>query len=222
VINTKQLKQREMLPFTGRAAAATKVILSLGASMDSGKTTSAAHLARGLKKSGATVAYIKLTGTVYTKDADLAFDLGADMVADFSDYGFPSTYMCQQEELLSLYETLVNKVLAVQPDYVIVEVADGLFERETKMLLSDRRFTSTVDGVVFSAGDSLAAVNGIQLLHQWGIYPDAISGLLTASPLLVQEVAANTAVPVLNIETLAAGEGIPELFSKHQAFAKNS
>ena len=98
VINTKKMMQREMIPFSGAAASATKVILSLGSSMDSGKTTSAAYLVHGLKSAGLKVAYIKLTGTVYTKDCDLVWDLGADAVADFSDYGFPSTYMCDQEE----------------------------------------------------------------------------------------------------------------------------
>ena len=51
-----------------------KVILSIGSSMDSGKTTTAAFLARGLKTTGKNVAFIKLTGTCYTKDMDLVFD----------------------------------------------------------------------------------------------------------------------------------------------------
>ena len=60
VINTKKMMQREMIPFSGAAASATKVILSLGSSMDSGKKTSAAYLVHGLKSVGLKVAYIKL------------------------------------------------------------------------------------------------------------------------------------------------------------------
>ena len=221
IINTKAIRQNEMVSFTGAAASATKVILSLGSSMDSGKTTSAAYLVHGLKKRGMNVAYIKLTGTVYTKDSDLAWDMGADMSVDFSDYGFPSTYMCDKHELLSLYETLVGKALAINPDYVIMEIADGLYERETKMLLTSPQFISTVDGVVFSAGDSLAAINGIQVLNKWGIYPDMISGLLTASPLLIKEVKENTKVPVFTIEELAFGRNIPDLFLRRKMFAGN-
>lgn len=221
VINTKMLHQNEMVSFSGAAASATKVILSLGSSMDSGKTTSAAYLVHGLKKAGMNVVYIKLTGTVYTKDSDLAWDMGADMVADFGDYGFPSTYMCDEEELLSLYETLLGKVLPVNPDYVIMEIADGLYERETKMLLTNHQFISTVDGVVLSAGDSLAAINGVQVLNKWGIYPNMISGLLTASPLLIKEVKENTNIPVFNIEELAFGNNIPDLFMKRRGFAGN-
>jgi len=214
VINTKKMKEKEMVKFTGAAASATKVILSLGSSMDSGKTTSAAYLVHGLKKAGMNVSYIKLTGTVYTKDSDLAYDLGADMVVDFGDYGFPSTYMCNEEELLSLYESLLRKVLSTQPDYVIMEIADGLYERETKMLLTNKKFTSTIDGVIFSAGDSLAAINGVHILNKWGIYPAAVSGLLTASPLLIKEVQENINLPVLTIEELAHGNKIQNLFLK--------
>lgn len=221
VVNTKKLVQHQMLAFSGNASSATKVILSLGSSMDSGKTTSAAYLVHGLKNAGFTVAYIKLTGTVYTKDSDFAWDLGADMVADFSDYGFPSTYMCEQEELFSLYETLLSRVLPVRPDYVVMEIADGLYERETKMLLTNSRFTDTVDGVMFSSGDSLAAINGVQILNKWGIRPSFLTGLFTASPLLIREVKENTNVPVFTIEDLAFGNQVPEMFIKNKGIASS-
>ena len=221
VINTKKLMRRRIKTFSGAAAAVTKVILSLGSSMDSGKTTSAAYLVHGLKKAGMSVAFIKLTGTVYTKDCDLGYDMGADVVADFSDYGFPSTYMCDKEELLYLYESLLSKVLPHRPDYVVMEIADGLYERETKMLLTIPKFISTVEGVIFSAGDSLAAINGIQLLKKWGIYPAAISGLFTASPLLIKEVKENTNIPVFTIDDLAFHCKAINLFVRNSAMVSN-
>jgi len=221
VINTKNLMHRQMIAFSGAAASATKVILSLGASMDSGKTTSAAYLVHGFKNAGLNVAYIKLTGTVYTKDSDLAWDLGADVVTDFGDYGFPSTYMCDENELLSLYETLLAKILPHRPDYVVMEIADGLYQRETKMLLTNHQFIATIDGIIFSAGDSLAAVNGVQLLNKWGVCPTLLSGLFTTSPLLIKEVKENTNVPVFTIEELAYGNKPVDLFMKSQALASN-
>jgi hypothetical protein len=221
VMNTKKLVHEQMIPFSGAAASATKVILSLGSAMDSGKTTSAAYLIHGLKRSGLTVAYIKLTGTVYTKDCDLAFDLGADIVADFADYGFPSTYMCEEEELLSLYETLLVKVLPPHPDYVVIEIADGLYERETKMLLTNKRFLSTIDAVIFSAGDSLAAISGVQVLNNWNIQPTLLSGLFTAAPLLIREVKENTTVPVFTLDELAYSNKPAELFINSGARVSN-
>lgn len=206
VINTIKLKDKHMLSFSGAAAAATRVVLSLGSSMDSGKTTTAAYLVRGLKNAGLKVAYIKLTGTVYTKDKDLAYDLGADMVSDFSDFGFPSTYMCEEQQLLDLYESTLSTVLAASPDYVIMEIADGIYQRETKMLLTSSRFLETIDTSIFSAGDSLAAIHGVNTLQQWGVYPIALCGLLTTSPLLMKEVSENTTIPVYTLDQLGQGE----------------
>jgi len=203
VINTKAMYRQKITVFTGLAALNTKVILSIGSSMDSGKTTSAAYLVRGLRKAGYSVAFIKLTGTVYTKDCDLNYDLGANITSDFGDYGFPSTYMCDEQELLDLYESLLKRVLIAKPDYVVMEIADGLYQRETKMLLNNKRLMNTVHAVLFSAGDSLAAINGINVLHNWGIQPFGICGLLTASPLLIKEVKENCELPVYTINNLS-------------------
>jgi hypothetical protein len=203
VINSKAIYHELLTEFSGEAARATKVILSVGSSMDSGKTTSAAYLVRGLRKAGHTVAFIKLTGTVYTKDCDLNYDLGANITADFGDLGFPSTYMCDEQEMLNLYESLLKRVMIVKPDYVVMEIADGLYQRETKILLNNDKLLDTVHAVLFSAGDSLAAINGINVLNNWGIRPFAISGLLTASPLLIKEVKENTSLPVYTINDLS-------------------
>ncbi len=222
IVNTKEIKRKHLLSFTGAAASATKVVLSLGSSMDSGKTTSAAYLVRGLKEAGYRVAYVKLTGTVYTKDCDLALDLGADFTSDFSDFGFPSTYMCEEQELLDLYESCMASVLQCEPDFVIMEIADGLYERETKMLLNCQKFKNTTEAVIFSAGDSLAAINGVKTLNDWGLYPLALSGLFTASPLLMREVKENSTVPVYTREDFLRVEIAGSLFAGKKAVAGNS
>jgi hypothetical protein len=206
VLNTKWIKHNEMVTYNGVMQSLTRVILSVGASMDSGKTTTAAHLVRGFKKAGMRAGFIKLTGTVYTKDCDLNYDNGADAVTDFGAMGFPSTYMCGIDELLSLYETLMQQINANELEYVVVEIADGIFQRETEMLLTHAKFMSGVDAVMFSAGDSLAAIQGIKSLQEMQIVPAALSGLFTASPLLIKEVKNKTHIPVFTIEQLASGE----------------
>jgi hypothetical protein len=213
VINTKTLEAERMLAFTGRAAAATKVILSIGSSMDSGKTTTAAHLVHGLSKQGKNVVFIKLTGTVYTKDRDLSYDLGAVNVLDFSEYGYPSTYMCDEDELLNLYESLVAKALDSDPDYVIMEIADGIYQRETQMLLRNRRFMATIHDVIFSACDSLSAVCGIETLRKWNIKPFGLCGMFTTSPLLMKEVKSICDTPIFTLDTLH--KEAPEMLIKN-------
>jgi hypothetical protein len=216
IINTKDQKKQMLTPFSGEAASRTKVIISLGSSMDSGKTTSAAFLVNGLSRAGHRVAFGKLTGTVFTKDLDFNTDLGAEAVSDFSDFGFPSTYLSGHNEILDIYESILNKLNEVNPEYVIMEIADGLYQGETKALCNDSRFRETVHGFIFSAGDSLSAIQGLSLLQAWDIYPFALSGLFTASPLLVKEAIAHLPfpVPVLNIEELSIRAA--DLLKDHQ------
>lgn len=205
VINTRYLGESRSA-FTGVVPNKAKVILSVGSSMDSGKTTSAAFLCRGLKTTGKQVVYIKLTGTVYTKDQDLAYDLGADFTCDFSDAGFPSTYMCSREEILDLYQTLLNKTSKINPDYIVIEIADGLVQQETDFLLKSNDFMKTVSSVMLSCGDSLAAFYGIEYLDKLGFPPVVLSGIFTMSPLLIKEVQRATSIPVLDIKQLMSGE----------------
>jgi len=210
IINTKYYGQEE-LRFNPNKVYPFKTILSVGSSMDSGKTTTAAYLARGLRKAGQSVAYIKLTGTVYTKDKEFVEDCGASTVLDFSDVGFPSTYMCTMEELMNLHATLLNKVARFQPDFVVIEVADGLLQRETNRLLYYPAFMNTIDHVILSCGDSMGVPFGLEILTGIGHRPFAISGLFTASPLLRVEVEQCCAVPVLSIADMQEVETISTL-----------
>jgi hypothetical protein len=211
ILNTRRIKQEEMKPYTGVMQSLTRVILSVGSSMDSGKTTTAAHIVRGLKQAGMKVGFIKLTGTVYTKDCDLNYDNGADAVADFADMGFPSTYMCRLDELLNLYETLMHRINASALQYIVMEIADGIYQRETEMLLTHSKFMSGVDAVVFSAGDSLSAVQGVRAMQEMHIMPTMLCGVFTASPLLIRETKNKVHIPIFTLEQLANGEMTPLL-----------
>lgn len=201
VINTQYLKE-ERKSFDPNRHRPYKVILSLGASMDSGKTTSAAYLCRGLRNAGNQVAFIKLTGTVFSKDKRFVKDCGAHKVVDFSSLGFPSTYMYQMDELLDIFEGLRQKVEEISPDYVVVEIADGLLQRETSMLLKHPGFKSVIDHVMLSCGDSLSVLSGIQILEDLNLRPFAVSGLLNVSPLMVDEVRKSVRIPVLSLDDL--------------------
>lgn len=215
IFNTKQMYESAIVPFESCIISKTNVILSVGSSMDSGKTTTAAYMVHSLTKKGKKTAFIKLTGTAYTKDKDLAFDLGAVVSTDFSALGFPSTFMCNEAELLSLYQTLMVEVSAYNPDFVVIEIADGIFQRETKMLLQNKAFMSTVSEVVFSANDSLSAVCGVQTLRNWRINPFALSGMFTTSPLLIEEVNDLLDVPVYTLKEWEK-TGASNLISKTQ------
>jgi hypothetical protein len=202
VINTK-FHVQERKSFRGEVG--PKVILSIGSTMDSGKTTTAAFVSRGLAIAGHKVAFIKLTGTCYTRDREFVYDCGADAVADFSDVGYPSTFMCEKSEILDIYQSLIDRLAPGGFEYVVMEIADGLMQRETMFLLRDQAFMRTIHKVVFSCGDSLSAFHGVQLLKEWGIEVAAISGRFTMSPLLVNEVHDHIKVPVFTIDEVMTG-----------------
>lgn len=216
VINTK-FYGKEKFSFDGKKDRPYNIILSLGSSMDSGKTTTAAFLCRGLRAAKKKVAFIKLTGTVFTKDRHFVRDCGADISIDFSTYGFPSTYLCSQSELLDLHETLLQNVEKIKPDYVVIEIADGLVQRETAMLLQNRHFMSQISNVIFSSADSLGVLSGVQILKNMEIETFAVSGLFTASPLLIQEVEAIISQPVLTLEKLALSNVLTLLEKRTEA-----
>ncbi|MCI4668460.1 MAG: hypothetical protein MRZ79_09995 [Bacteroidia bacterium] len=180
-----------------------KIILSLGSGMDSGKTTSAAHLIQGLTRAEKKAGYIKLTGTAYSKDKQLNEDLGAISTLDFSDIGYPSTYMLELEELKSIFWRLISRSLQANPDYLVIEIADGLLQRETHELLADAAFMENITGVLLSVTDSLCAKGALDFLSRLEIYPFAIAGMMTASPLMIRETSSFASQDILTLNELS-------------------
>lgn len=177
-----------------------EMYLSVGAGMDSGKTTTAAFLSRGFMQQKRKVAFIKLTGTVFAKDCSVVRDCGAKTAVDFSYCGYPSTFLCETDEVLDILETLLNRIERINPDVVVIEIADGLIQRETKALINHKPFMDMIDGVLLSCADSLSVKSGIEILSKINHKPIIISGIFTASPLMTSEVKNETDIPVFTLE----------------------
>jgi hypothetical protein len=126
-------------------------------------------------------------------------------VLDFSDYGFPSTYLCPKTELMSLFRTMMADIAPSAPDVVVMEIADGILQRETAMLLEEARIRTALQGVVLAADNALSAHFGVQRLHSLGHDVLGVTGLLTSSPLCVREFNELSDVPVAS----SAGSGSP-------------
>jgi Domain of unknown function (DUF1611_C) P-loop domain len=197
----------------------SQVIVVCGTSMDAGKTHTALSLIVGLRQQGLRVAAIKLTGTATGKDTWNMLDAGACIALDFVDGGFASTYLCSADELLGLYHLLMAHATSHKPDYVVIEIADGLLQNETAALLQNRRFTRTVDAWVFAAGDPLGAAGGVRVMRDWGIAPLAISGVVSMSALGIRETQLATELPCLTAHSLQCGELNPQLLGVRSASA---
>jgi len=190
-------------------------IAVVGTSMNCGKTTTAAHLVHGLRRSGARVGAAKVTGTGAGPDVWFLVDAGADPVYDFTWAGLPSTYGASPAEVREVFGDLTSRLAVAGCDVVVVEVADGVYQPETAALLADPVFAAEVDGLLVSAADALGAAAAVAALREHRLTPHALSGVLTSSPLASAEAAAVTGHQVWKLERLrnpnAAAQFVTEL-----------
>jgi hypothetical protein len=178
------------------------VVAVFGASMNSGKTTAARFLCVGLRAAGFKVGYAKITGTGAGGDYWSLVDAGA-LVVDFTDAGLASTYNTPIPVLLETAIRLVGHLTAQGCERIVVEIADGLLQRETSALMHSRVIHSLVDRVLYAVGDPIAAMMGVQMLEESGFDVAGATGLVTASPLPAREAKRALHVPVWSREDLS-------------------
>ncbi len=180
-----------------------KTIVVVGSSMNSGKTTTAAHLIKGLVQTGYRVGAAKLTGTGAGNDIWKMRDAGAKPVLDFTDVGFPSTYKISPTAVERIALGLINHLALNPVEALVLEIADGLYQKETAQLLSSPAFQQVIDGVVYACNSSLGATAGVELLRRYNLPVLAISGIITSSPLAAREAARVNRLPVLGMNQLS-------------------
>jgi len=193
------------------------IIAVLGSAMDSGKTQTAAFLVRGLVAGGLRAGYAKVTGTGAGGDTWLLKDAGANPVLDFTDAGLASTYMASPEEIDCVLVTLIAHIARQGVDAIVLEIADGIFQRETAALLRSAVFARFVGGTVLAARDAMGASAGAESLRAASIPVLALSGLLSASPLQCAEARAATGLPVYTREGLATAGNAMEIIGRAES-----
>lgn len=198
VVNTRDyvLIRPRQKSSTGKRA---KMILCVGSSMNSGKSFAAAACCYALSSKMKTVRAAKVTGTASLKDILLMEDCGAQHIADFSYLGFPSTYMLEHEVLMRIFSTIDLKYGNNPQNYLVIEFADGLLQRETAMLLHEPEVRKRIHKVVLCAQDAFGVYGGLQLMRErFDLVPSAISGICSSSPLAIREMREFTDLPILN------------------------
>lgn len=197
VVNTRDyvlLSPRE----TTRTKPGAKVILCIGTSMNSGKTHAAAACCYALSSIGKHVRAAKITGTASLKDILLMNDCGAEYIADFTYFGYPSSYLMDPDKLLWMFHSFDMKYGNSPNNYLVIEFADGIFQRETAMLLRMPEVRERIHKLIFCGPDSSAVFGGIHVLReQFDLVPDAVSGLCSSSPLAMREISTFSELPVL-------------------------
>jgi len=177
------------------------VILVIGTSMSSGKTTSAQVIIRALKYLGLDVAAAKLTGAARYRDILKFRDAGARCVVDFVDAGLPST-VCSKERFRGAFETMLSKIAACEAQVLVAEAGASPLEQYNGAIVVDylrnlARFT------VLCASDPYAVL-GVQTAYGAGLRADLVAGPAAntvAAIQLVRELSGHRAMNLLDRNT---------------------
>lgn len=174
------------------------VILLIGTSMSSGKTTAGQVIIRALKYMGLEVVAAKLTGAARYRDILTFRDAGARSVYDFVDAGLPST-VCSEQRYRAALELLLSKIAASEASVLVAEAGASPLEpyngATVVEYLSDlTRFT------VLCASDPYAVL-GVQTAYGNGLKADLVSGPAantTAATRLVRELCGHPSLNLLD------------------------
>lgn len=169
-----------------------KLIVIIGTTMNSGKSTTAAACCALLSDAGKKVNGFKATGTVGLGDLHKMQNAGAEEVADFSWFGLPSTYNIGKERVLEIFDSLYALLDA---EYVVAEISDGILQKETQYLLEFSTAIAGAHKIILCAKDALGALGAQNLLgndRYSSVFPNLIGGPLGSSPLALAEMREET------------------------------
>ncbi len=196
-------------------------IVSLGTSMNAGKTTSAAYLIKGLVAAGLRVGGAKITGTGSGNDSNLLLDAGAALVLDFTDAGHTSTFGLDLPALEGILDAVQTRMHAEGVDVLVMEIADGLLQRETEMLLRSAYVQRCIDGCVFSSGEAMGAIAGVQWLQAQQLPVLTLAGTLTRSPLARAEAEQATGLSAMGLDELCNPEAARKLVLRAKQLSRD-
>ena len=149
------------------------VILLIGTSMSSGKTTSGRLIIRALKYMGLDVIAAKLTGAARYRDILQFRDAGARCVIDFVDAGLPST-VCSAERYAEALDVMLERLAACNAQVLVAESGASPLEPYNGAAVVERlsehlRFT------VLCASDPYAVL-GVQTAYGPALRASIVSG----------------------------------------------
>jgi hypothetical protein len=196
-----------VLPATATDAG-PRTIVVVGSGPESGKTTAGSCLVNGLVRAGYRVGFGKPCGVASQRDLGLMQDAGASLAIDFLAAGCPSTARCSPTEIDEIVDTVHARLCAQQPDFVVLEIADGLVQRESGFALRRLSARNLLHHALYAAHDTLCVREGIERLRALGAEAVTVSGRVTCSPLGLREAQEESEVPVLQPDELREQAGL--------------
>jgi len=172
------------------------VILLIGTSMSSGKTTAGQVIIRALRYLDVDVVAAKLTGAARYRDILKFRDAGARCVVDFVDAGLPST-VCSAEAFRGPFEHMLSLIANCDARVLVAEAGASPLEpyngaTVVEYLRGLARFT------VLCASDPYAVL-GVQTAYGEGLKADLVAGPAANTTAAVDLVRKLSGLPALNL-----------------------
>ena len=149
------------------------VILLIGTSMSSGKTTAGQIIIRALKYLGVDVVAAKLSGAARYRDILRFRDAGARCVVDFVDAGLPST-VCSKARFRDAFEIMLSKIAACEAQVLVAEAGASPLEPYNGATVVEY-LRDLACFTVLCASDPYAVL-GVQTAYGKGLRADIVSG----------------------------------------------
>ena len=169
--NEVKLNMMDFVPDVKLLAFNTPVVLIVGTSMSSGKTTAAKIITRQLKKMDLKVIGAKLSGAGRYRDMLSVKDCGADMIYDFVDVGLPST-ICPRSQYKQAIQKLLSLIARERADAVVIEIGASPLEPYNGDL-AIKAIKKNVICTVLCASDPYAVLG---VMQSFDLKPAIVSG----------------------------------------------
>ncbi len=204
-----KVQMQDFVVPAGEMAIQCPVLLLIGTSMSSGKTTSARVIIRRLKQMGLRVAGAKLTGAGRYRDILAMSDAGADAIFDFVDAGLPST-VCDESVYREALRNLLGRIAETNPDVLVAEAgASPLEPYNGEVAVEETR--DLVRCTVLCASDPYAVVG---VTKGFGFEPDLVSGVATSTSAGVQVIRKMAKQPALNLLDVDSHQELDQILIK--------
>jgi len=187
------------IPWKKELEYSVPLIMVSASSMDSGKTTAACELIKGLTAEGYKVGGAKLTGVSLMKDTLNMVDYGAIKALNFNDTGVVST---TRHNTNNLSKGIIHELNKSEIDCIILELGDGILgSYGVKSILNDDQIMKFVKAHVVCANDQVAAWGVKKLFEDMGLKITVISGRVTDNAVGVEYIMEELDLPAANAIT---------------------
>ena len=185
------------------------VILLIGTSMSSGKTTAGVAITRVLSRRGLRVGAVKLTGIGRYADILAMRDAGACAIADFVDAGLPST-VASEPVVTDAARRVLAHVAGQKVDVVVVEAGASPLE-PYRGDLAVRVVWGDTALVVLAASDPYAVAG---VAAAFDIRPDLVTGRAAGTSAGVELVRRVADVEALDVVDPASQARLGEILDR--------